>query len=124
MNCAIPWALWPSRLSGPTVSARNRLSCQITRAKNSSGKSWARPAASIIRHTESRKSDTCRSERGIESPTPVMLSAALDLCFNFVFLFVHLKIGSNLTFVAALDGSELALAMKPLAERPERELGR
>ena len=39
-------------------------------------------------------------------------SAALDLDFNFVLLFVQLQIASFLTFVAALDGSELALAMK------------
>jgi hypothetical protein len=29
--------------------------------------------------------------------------------FNFVLLFVHLQITSILTFVAALDGAELAL---------------
>jgi hypothetical protein len=39
MNCAIPWARSPLRLRGPIVSEWNRLSCQITRAKNSGGKS-------------------------------------------------------------------------------------
>src|SRR6516162_9038540 len=56
MNCAMPWALSPLRVRGPTASGRNRLSCQITRAKNSSGRPCARAAASIMRHTESRRS--------------------------------------------------------------------
>jgi hypothetical protein len=38
-----------------------------------SGKSWARPAASIIRHTESRNSDAWRSEREIESVARAIL---------------------------------------------------
>jgi hypothetical protein len=37
---------------------------------------------------------------------------ALNFDFNFVLLFFHLKIVSILTFVAALDGPELALALK------------
>lgn len=38
MNCAMPCARWPLRVTGPTASARKRLSCQITRAKNSTGR--------------------------------------------------------------------------------------
>src|SRR5262249_15416530 len=41
---------------GPTTSAWKRLSCQITRAKNSSGKFCARAADSIMRQRDSRTS--------------------------------------------------------------------
>jgi hypothetical protein len=56
MNCAIPCARRPLRVTGPTASERKRLSCQITRAKNSSGRSEALAADSIIRHIASRAS--------------------------------------------------------------------
>ena len=47
MNCAsAPGLRRPLRVTGPTASARNRLSCQITRAKNSTGRSLVRAAAS------------------------------------------------------------------------------
>src|SRR5262249_23995124 len=52
----IPCALAPLRVRGPTASALNRLSCQITRAKNSSGRSFALAADSIIRQIDSRTS--------------------------------------------------------------------
>src|SRR3954469_14934582 len=54
MNCAIPCARWPRRVIGPIASERKRLSCQITRAKNSSGRFEAFAADSIIRHIASR----------------------------------------------------------------------
>src|SRR4051812_22174136 len=54
MNCAIPCARRPLRVTGPTASDRNRLSCQITRAKNSSGRSFAVAADSIIKQIASR----------------------------------------------------------------------
>ncbi|MFK4506893.1 hypothetical protein ABIF81_002071 [Bradyrhizobium daqingense] len=56
MNCAIPCACSPLRVIGPTASAWKRLSCQITRAKNSSGKSLSRAAASTIKQIDSRVS--------------------------------------------------------------------
>ena len=56
MNWAMPWARSPLRVRGPTTPGWNRLSCQITRAKNSSGRLCARADASIIRHTDSRRS--------------------------------------------------------------------
>src|SRR4051812_17531712 len=63
MNWAMPWARSPLRVRGPTTPGWNRLSCQITRAKNSSGRLYARADASIIRHTDSRRS---ASEGGLE----------------------------------------------------------
>src|SRR5215831_5619456 len=56
MNWAMPWARSPLRVRGPTTFGWKRLSCQITRAKNSSGKLCARAADSIIMHTDSRRS--------------------------------------------------------------------
>ncbi len=58
MNCAIPSARWPLRVTGPTASDWNLLSCQITRAKNSSGRPCALAADSIIRHIASRVSSS------------------------------------------------------------------
>jgi len=54
MNCAMPCARAPLRVTGPTALGWKRLSCHITRAKNSSGRSLARAADSIIRHIASR----------------------------------------------------------------------
>src|SRR6266508_5168756 len=56
MNWAMPCARSPLRVRGPTTLGWKRLSCQITRAKNSSGRLCARAADSIIRHTDSRRS--------------------------------------------------------------------
>src|SRR5262249_38077398 len=56
MNWAMPCARSPLRVRGPTTSAWKRLSCQITRAKNSSGKFCARAALSIMRQSDSRTS--------------------------------------------------------------------
>src|SRR5262245_19350459 len=56
MNWAMPCARSPLRVRGPTTSGWKRLSCQITRAKNSSGKFCARAAASIMRQSDSRTS--------------------------------------------------------------------
>src|SRR5258708_33636143 len=56
MNWAMPWARSPLRVRGPTTSAWKRLSCQITRAKNSSGRFCARAADSIMRQRDSRTS--------------------------------------------------------------------
>ena len=38
MNCAMPWACSPLRVSGPTTFGLSRLSCHMRRAKNSTGK--------------------------------------------------------------------------------------
>src|SRR5262245_496440 len=56
MNWAMPWARSPLRVRGPTTSAWKRLSCQITRAKSSSGRFCARAALSIMRQRDSRTS--------------------------------------------------------------------
>ena len=56
MNCAMPCALSPLLVRGPTASELKRLSCQITRAKNSSGRSCERAADLIIRQMDSRTS--------------------------------------------------------------------
>src|SRR6266478_7292038 len=56
MNWAMPWARSPLLVRGPTTSAWKRLSCQITRAKNSSGRFCARAADSIMRQRDSRTS--------------------------------------------------------------------
>src|SRR5215472_15247795 len=56
MNWAMPWARSPLRVRGPTTSDWKRLSCQITRAKNSSGRLCERAALSIMRQSDSRTS--------------------------------------------------------------------
>src|SRR5262249_19199990 len=56
MNWAMPCARSPLLVRGPTTSAWKRLSCQITRAKNSSGRFCARAADSIMRQRDSRTS--------------------------------------------------------------------
>src|SRR6516164_5253005 len=52
----MPCARSPLRVRGPTTSAWKRLSCQITRAKNSSGRLCERAADSIMRQSDSRTS--------------------------------------------------------------------
>jgi len=56
MNWAMPCARSPLLVRGPTTPGSKRLSCQITRAKNSSGKLCERAADSIMRQRDSRTS--------------------------------------------------------------------
>src|SRR5215475_7516319 len=56
MNWAMPCARSPLLVRGPTTPGWKRLSCQITRAKNSSGRFCARAADSIMRQRDSRTS--------------------------------------------------------------------
>src|SRR5262245_44549042 len=110
MNWAMPWARSPLLVRGPTTSAWKRLSCQITRAKNSSGRFCARAALSIMRQSDSRTSTfPARAGGGVAGGASVVADGG-----------VSVVAGGGVS--VAVDGGGAGVSVRSLSP-PATELG-